>query len=153
MKDLTLWVFDLDVLKLRREKYCSLVKDSNRSNRIFLKHGKKFMEDNAHDPNAVEIMRQTLGMYVSTHQLQDYADKICLNYEGYENYIQNLEELIELTRQEDKLISKINSERLALAYTDIVKDSNEAFIHHLCGLPPIENDNKDFFKINGFIHE
>ena len=71
--------------------------------RIFLKNFKKALTQKEYDEQLQNSAREICAKVISEYQLQDFAHLNNIDYTGFENYIFNVHEFLQIKANEEKL--------------------------------------------------
>jgi hypothetical protein len=104
MCDLKLWEFPLNDLEIKIEKKNPMIKKSTISEKIFVKKLDQFNKEfRLFDENFDYAAKDLIAKIIDIHCLHDWAIKKGIEFEGQENYINNVYEFAQIKASHEKL--------------------------------------------------
>jgi hypothetical protein len=136
-----------------QELKCNSVTRLDKPQRVFLKKLKKVLTQKEYDEKLKEAAREVCAKIISEYQLQDFAHLNNIDYTGFENYIFNVQEFLQIKADEEKLRKKEeilndpsddNKE-----YTDGIDYEPITFGQKVYKIGKLETDTISFINENG----
>jgi len=104
LQELHLWDFELSELEIKIVKKNPMLKKSARSEKIFVKKLDQFNKEfRLFDENFDYAAKDLIAKIIDVHCLQEWAIKKGIEFEGHENYIDNIYEFTRIKANSEKL--------------------------------------------------